>query len=343
VGPGHGRVVLVAEDEDVVRELVVRILRRDGYLVHAAARGTEALGLLDRLDAPIDVLLTDMVMPGMGGRELAGHVLERRPGTPVVFMSGYTEEAPTLDAVRQPSSFLTKPFSSTALRDAVARALPQAAASSSTEPAGNGLFTCLIVDDHPTVLDAVSRHLEGANIDVVGRVRRADLALQQIEAQQPATALIDIAIEPFDGIELARQAAAVSPQTGIVLYTGRRDPELLRRALDSGVRGFVIKDAPLADVVTALTAVGNGEHHIDPALAAELMGTQPVEPLPRLTAREQEVLELIATGNTNEKAAAELGISPETVQSHVKNVMHKLEAETRTQAVATALRHSLIR
>ena len=60
-----------------------------------------------------------------------------------------------------------------------------------------------------------------------------------------------------------------------MLYTGRRDPELLRRALDSGVRGFVIKDAPLTDLVAALTAVGNGEHHIDPALAAELMGSSP--------------------------------------------------------------------
>jgi DNA-binding NarL/FixJ family response regulator len=329
--------VLVAEDEDVVRELVVRILRRDGYLVHAASRGTEALGLLDRLGSPIDVLLTDMVMPGMGGRELAELVLEQRPGTPVVFMSGYTEDAPTLDAVRQPSSFLTKPFSSTALREAVAQALPQVAATGEQE------LSCLIVDDHPSVLDAVSRHLEASGIQVVGRVRRADLALEQIEALQPATALIDIAIEPFDGIELAGRAAAVSPQTGIVLYTGRRDPELLRRALDNGVRGFVIKDAPLTEVVTALAAVGTGEHHIDPALAAELMGTPPVEPLPRLTSREQEVLELIATGNTNERAAAELGISPETVQSHVKNVMHKLEAETRTQAVATALRHSLIR
>jgi two-component system, cell cycle sensor histidine kinase and response regulator CckA len=342
-GPGEGRVVLVAEDEDVVRELVVRILRRDGYRVHAAARGTEALGLLNHLDSPIDVLLTDMVMPGMGGRELAEQVLERRPGTPVVFMSGYTEDAPTLDAGRQPSSFLTKPFSSTALREAVARALPQGIASIAAEPSANGLLSCVIVDDHPTVLDAVSRHLEAAGVHIVGRVRRADLALEQIEAHQPATALIDIAIEPFDGIELAGQAAAVSPQTGIVLYTGRRDPELLRRALDSGVRGFVVKDAPLSEVLSALTAVRNGEHHIDPALAAELMGTPPAEPLPRLTSREQQVLELIATGNTNERAAAELGISPETVQSHVKNVMHKLDAETRTQAVATALRHSLIR
>ena len=80
----------------MVRELIVRILRRDGYVVHAAASGSEALGLLDQLDRPVDVLLTDMVMPGMGGRELAEQVLERAPTTPVVFMSGYTEDAPTI-------------------------------------------------------------------------------------------------------------------------------------------------------------------------------------------------------------------------------------------------------
>ena len=339
---GDGPVVLVVEDEDVVRQLVVRILRHDGYVVHAAARGTEALGLLDRLDRPIDVLLTDMVMPGMGGRELAERVLERRPDTPVVFMSGYTEEAPTLNGDQRPSTFLTKPFSSTALLDAVGRAGKQAATPDGAAAAKSGPISCLIVDDHPTVLDAVSRHLESAGIRVVGRVARADLALRRIEAEQPTTALVDIAIEPFDGIELARQAAAGSPQTSIVLYTGSRDPELLRRALASGLRGFVIKDTPLSDLVTALITVANGEHHIDPALAATLMATPPIEPRPRLTNREQEVLELIATGNTNEKVAAELGISPETVQSHVKNAMHKLEADTRTQAVATALRHSLI-
>ena len=209
-------------------------------------------------------------------------------------------------------------------------------------PADATPITCLIVDDHPTVLDAVSRHLESAGIRVIGRVTRADLALRRIAAQRPTTALVDVAIDPFDGIELARLAAVSSPRTSIVLYTGSRDPGLLRKSLDAGVRGFVVKDTPMTDLAGALIAVANGEHYIDPALAAALMTLPRPEAPPRLTSREQEVLTLIATGNTNEKAAAELGISPETVQSHVKNAMHKLEAETRTQAVATALRHSLI-
>ena len=163
------RVVLVAEDEDVVRELVVRILRNDGHVVHAAASGAEALGLLERLDRPVDVLLTDMVMPGMGGRELAERVLRQRPDTPVVFMSGYTEEAPALDGDQRPLDLPDQAL----LVDRAARR-PQATRRSRpppraiAAPADATPLSCLIVDDHPTVLDAVSRHLESAGIRVSG-------------------------------------------------------------------------------------------------------------------------------------------------------------------------------
>ena len=338
--PRAKSVVLLAEDEEIVRALVTRILERAGYDVHAAASGNAALSVLERLDRPIDILVTDMVMPGLSGRQLAERVLEQQPKASVVFMSGYSEEPPAPEEGNgTPLLFLRKPFSSSALLAAVGQAGDRTAAGGVPEVDG---LSCLVADDHPAILDSVSEYLAAAGLRIVARAARADQALQAIETQQPATALIDIALEPFDGIELARQAAATNPNTRFVLYTGSRDPEHLRQALATGVRGFVVKDAPLSELVEALITVANGGTHIDAELATALATAPPDNRPPPLTGRQRQILSLIAAGQTNEKIAAELGISPETVQSHVRTVMDKLGVETRTQAVATALRQSLI-
>ena len=194
--------VLVAEDEAIVRGLVQRTLERAGYRVLAAADGEEALRLEAASDRPVDLLLTDMVMPGMPGGELAQRVRATNPSTPVVFMSGFTTEA---------------------------------------VPAGFGIG--------------------------------------------PAGGLLE---KPF-------------PMSALV-----------------------------ERVEAALAAVG---------VAGPAGATAPA---PMLTDRERQVLALVADGYTNDRAGAELGISAETVQSHIRNVMDKLDADSRTQAVATALRNSLI-
>jgi two-component system, cell cycle sensor histidine kinase and response regulator CckA len=196
------RTVLVAEDEEIVRDLVQLTLERAGYRVLAAADADEALRLRASSDGPVDLLLTDMVMPGMNGAELAQRVLADSPRTPVVFMSGYTSEA-----------------------------VPVAS--------------------------------DGGNVG------------ELLEKPFPMATLVD-------------------------------------------------------RVQAALATVGDAR---DPEVAG---------PAPSLTDRERQVLALVADGYTNERAAVELGITGETVQTHVRNVMGKLEADSRTQAVATALRRSLI-
>lgn len=128
----------------------------------------------------------------------------------------------------------------------------------------------------------------------------------------------------------------------VVLYTGHRDGALLERALDAGAQGFVLKEASLAELVRALGIVADGGTYVDPELSGALVSARTVESLSPLTPREREILGLLADGMTNKKVASALGISAETVQSHVRNAMGKLEADTRTQAVATAIRQSLI-
>jgi two-component system cell cycle sensor histidine kinase/response regulator CckA len=336
--------VLVAEDEEIVRGLAVTILERAGYRVLAAADGEQALELSRATPGPVDALLADMVMPGMSGRELAARVLQERPGTRAVLMSGYTEEATRLggDAAAQPL-FLEKPFTPSALVEILGEALSESFPAPASDPCGaREAIGCLVADDHPAVLDSVSRYLCANGFDVIAQTERGDDALAQIELARPAVALLDVRMTALSGVEVARRAAVSAPETRIVLFTGYSDRALLAQALSAGARGFVSKEAPLEELVRALTIVADGGTYVDPALAGSVADAGVEGGLAPLTAREQQILALAADGMTNDKAASELGISAETVQSHMRNAMAKLHADTRTQAVATAMRHALL-
>lgn len=142
--------------------------------------------------------------------------------------------------------------------------------------------------------------------------------------------------------QIARQIARSSPDTAVILYTAFGDRALLTEALDAGARGFVLKEAPLAEVVRAVELVAAGRTYVDPVLAGVLTSSEATEKLSRLTQRERDVLRLLADGKSNEEIGKELFISAKTVRTHIRKAMNKLDADTRTQAVATALRQSLI-
>ena len=201
---------------------------------------------------------------------------------------------------------------------------------------------CVIADDHPAVLDAVSSFLEKRGITVVVRARDGEQALARIEEQAPRVALLDIRMPGASGIEIARKIARVSPNTAVILYTGFGDRDLLTEALDAGVRGFLLKEAPLDVLVRAVETVAAGGTYVDPVLAGVLAGADATARIPKLTQREREVLRLLADGLGNDEIGRRLFISPETVRTHVRKAMGKLDADTRTQAVAEALRQSLI-
>jgi DNA-binding NarL/FixJ family response regulator len=146
----------------------------------------------------------------------------------------------------------------------------------------------------------------------------------------------------LSGIEVARHTGRSSPETAVILYTAFGDRALLTEALDAGARGFVLKEAPLAEIVRAVELVAAGRTYVDPVLAGVLSSTAATEKMAILTERERDVLRLLADGQSNDEIGRSLFISPETVRSHVRKAMRKLEADTRTEAVATALRRSLI-
>jgi len=204
-----------------------------------------------------------------------------------------------------------------------------------------GTLTCVIADDHPAVVDAISRYLDHHGIDVVDQAREGDEALAKIEGWNPDVALIDLKMPGLDGVEVIRRARRSSPGTASVVYTAHADTPIVDEALDAGARGLVLKAAPLPDLVRALEVVASGSVYIDAVLAAGLAGRRGGG-TPELSKREREILRLLSHGNTNEEIGRELFISPETVRTHVRRAIAKLEAKTRTQAVATALRNGLI-
>jgi DNA-binding NarL/FixJ family response regulator len=203
-------------------------------------------------------------------------------------------------------------------------------------------ITTLVADDHPALLAAVGDILAEHGMDVVGRARDGEEALALIEAKQPQVALVDIRMPRLGGIQVAERAGKVAPDTAFVFYTGYGDGALLAEALDVGARGFVLKEAPLRDLVRAVEVVARGGTYVDPVLAGLVATARLNGEVPTLTRREREVLRLLAEGLANEEIGKRLFISAETVRTYVRTAMGKLDADTRTQAVATALRHRLI-
>ena len=201
--------------------------------------------------------------------------------------------------------------------------------------------TVVVADDHPAMLASIAGILARNGFEVVGQAGDGQQALAQIEATNPDLALVDVRMPRMSGIEVAREAAVVAPDTAIVVYTAYGDLAILSEALDAGVRGFVLKEAPLADQVRALERVVRGEAYIDPVLAGALVNGR-ADQVASLTQREREVLRMLADGHSNEEIGKRLHISPETVRTHVRKAMAKLDADTRTQAVAIALRQSII-
>ena len=203
-------------------------------------------------------------------------------------------------------------------------------------------ITCVVADDHPAVLEAVAEFLVQGGIEVIARARDGEEALERIEQRKPQVALVDVRMPKLGGIELTRRAQRSTPETSILLYTGYGDRALLTEALDAGVRGFVLKEAPMDDLLRAVQSVASGGTYVDPVLAGTLAASSIGNKLPELTQRERDVLRLLADGLANEEIGKRLFISAETVRTHVRKAMDKLDADTRTQAVARALRDRLI-
>ena len=144
----------------------------------------------------------------------------------------------------------------------------------------------------------------------------------------------------MDGLEATETLLERVPDTAVLIFTAYGERSLLQRGLESGARGYILKETPHETLLRAIEKVAAGETFVDPGLMAEFIAGR--GQMDVLTPREREILQLLADGMSNADVAAKLFISQETVKSHVRHILTKLEADTRTHAVAIALRESII-
>jgi len=209
----------------------------------------------------------------------------------------------------------------------------------------------LLVDDHVVVRQGLRMLLEGEpDLEIVGEADSARQALVELGKLKPDVVLMDIGLPDVSGIEATREIKRLSPRTAVVALTIYEDEEYFFKMLEAGASGYVPKRAAPEELITAIRAAARGEVYLYPSLAKLLVRDYLAQPqttrknatLNGLTAREQEVLSLLADGATNVEIAEELHISPKTVARHRENIMGKLNMHSRTELVKYAIRKGII-
>jgi len=197
---------------------------------------------------------------------------------------------------------------------------------------------CLVVDDHPVVRQGIrallERELDGVEVSTAAT---PEAALQESDGR-PDVVVIDLRRVSGD-VQAAVTSLQDKLQSPIVVFTADGGPRMLAEALKAGVKGYVRKDSPPEDLIRAIQAASNGEFYVDPALSSSLLLEEGER---TLTARQREILQMLADGMHTEEVARQLGLSTETVRTHTKRILSKLSAGTRTQAVAIGIRSGLI-
>ncbi len=213
------------------------------------------------------------------------------------------------------------------------------------------MIRVLIVDDHAVVRRGLLAFLATEpDLDVVGDAAGGADALAQIarldaEGRRPDIVLMDLQMEPLDGIETTRRVRARHPGVDVVALTSFAEEERVRAALEAGASGYVLKDADADEVVAAIRSVYAGAVQLDPAVARRLLassGPPSRDAVGGLTARELDVLRQLGDGMANKEIAANLGLSERTVRTHVSSILAKLGLSSRTQAALWAAREGVV-
>jgi DNA-binding NarL/FixJ family response regulator len=198
----------------------------------------------------------------------------------------------------------------------------------------------LCVDDHPLVRKGIASILANeADITLVGEADNGRDAVRLFRELRPDVVLMDLRMRELDGIETTRAIHGEFPDARIVALTSYDGDQDIYRALEAGVRGYLLKETAYADVVHAIRTVHAGKRLMPPEVAERLS-----EYFPKiaLTLRETEVLELVAKGLGNKEIADQIGTASGTVKMHVQNILDKLGAADRTQAVTLAIRRGIL-
>lgn len=203
----------------------------------------------------------------------------------------------------------------------------------------------LVADDHPVYREGLCRFLgEEGDIEVVARPEGGEEAVRLAEELRPDVVIIDVAMRPLNGIDAARQIKSISPDTAILMLSAFGYESYLLSSLHAGAAGYMLKNARINDIISAVRMLFRGEAVFDLKGISGILGRLQGEgdyrqrQFVELHSREVEVLKLAAKGMTNKEIATNLGISERTVQTHIFNILRRLGVGSRTEAVLHALR-----
>lgn len=202
----------------------------------------------------------------------------------------------------------------------------------------------LLADDHQILRDGVRRGLEGAGEEVVGEASDGEQAVELARATNPDVILMDISMPVLDGIEATRRITAEVPGARIVVLTMHDDVTRTRAAIAAGAVGYLTKGTSFAEVLQTIRAVAAGETALSPQLAISMLkaAQEAAEHDDLLSARQVEILQKIAHGLGTKQVARELGITQKTVHNHLNAIYRKLDTQSLTQAVLSAVRLGII-
>lgn len=196
-----------------------------------------------------------------------------------------------------------------------------------------------LVDDHPLVRDGLRARLEGlAGISIVGEAGSAQEALALVAALRPSLVLTDVGMKEMNGIELAAVLLVRDPALHVVMLSMYDNPEYVQRSLRAGARGYVLKDAPAAEIVAAIRAVHAGGTFLSPAVSHRLFRSQAQRPV--LTPREGEILTALGRGESSKQIARNLELSVRTVEAHRQSIKRRLGIEGQAELIKYAVEHA---
>jgi two-component system, NarL family, response regulator YdfI len=202
---------------------------------------------------------------------------------------------------------------------------------------------CLAVDDHQVVRQGLEILFgDTDDLELVGTVGSGEDAVEMIKRNEPQIVLMDVRLPGMDGVSTIKRIHEEAPNVQFVVFSAYGDRRLVSDAIAAGARGYVMKGAPPDDLLRAIRTVAVNKPFVDPSLSPMLLMTDAGRAEAQLSEREREILQLLAKGYHTEEVARAIGLSVETVKSDTKRVIGKLQADTRTHAVAIALRQALI-
>lgn len=208
----------------------------------------------------------------------------------------------------------------------------------------------LLVDDHPVLREGIKSSLAGTpGVEVVGEVANGADVLERARALSPDVVLMDLNMPRLNGIEATALLRRELPRVRILVFTIHHEPQYVAQVIRSGAHGYITKDAPPAELMTALRRVGSGGTYFSSEVAQHFLNAQlggsgrnGGARLQVLSAREIEVLKLIAEGVGNKQIATRLGVSPRTVETHRERIMRKLDLHSAAALTRFAIAQGLV-